>query len=796
MALKAKNNIDLVINSTVDGLESIAALARDLDKLGVEGEQARDELLGLTSQLQKLATQAQLVESFRRQKTEVTELSSAYEKAKAKSTELGRVLAQTETPTKKQTDAFRQARTAASQLEERYKAAAADLQRLRNELSATGVNLRALGSEYARISRESRTVEAALQKLAANASKLAAARPVQDITKPLRDGAERTNRVVSNLPKLLSAITATVGLNQVVRAFADAAKSGETFDRALNIITGSTEAAADAQLRLIDFAERYGISVQTLERAYINFNAAVQGTNFEGERGQKIFESFAGALGLLGKSNEDIEGALLAVNQIISKNTVSSEELRQQLAERLPGAYRLAAESIGLTTAQLSKQLELGKITADQLLPRLAARLRATYNLDTVERIEGIAAAQGRLATATTEFWRALANTGAGRAFASVIEGAASLLNGFTAQIKSATDELPEFARNSVATAADLDTLSGSAKNTSAAVDELNQKLREQAALNLERQQAEAAAQIDKFAVAAGQAARELDNMRARGLENTEAFRLQNGVFQGANSNLIDATRRYHLLAREIAETLNPALREQRLAQEAANKAAREAADAQDESAAGLAETIKNIEQLNEALGRAGIKSQAELEAAADAARGLFEATKATGAATADQRRAFEDYAKKARAAAEFATAAEQRTLELRLKLAEATIKLGISTENAGKKKVATPQDVAELERLLQAGQITQETFDKLSKTPAPEALKSGIDAAADSAENLQKKAEIKFSADASETEKTIAAIDRSLTKLSKGVTIPVRLKATGEASLLRQLEQSNLGLS
>lgn len=796
MALKSKNNIDLVINGVVNGLGAVEQLVRDLDGLGTEGEQARQELAGLTAQLQRLATQSGAIDSFRRQKTETEALAAAYAKARARSTELARSLEQTVQPTKKQTQEFERARAETLRLTAEYRTSVTELQRLHAAATASGVSLNKLASEQARVAKESKTAQASVARLATDVKRLSTTKSIPDITKPLREGAERTNTVITAMPRLLAAIGVTAGLSQVVSSFADAAKAGETFDRALGLITGSADSAAAAQLRLIGFADRYGVSVRTLENAYINFNAAVQGTNFEGERGQKIFESFAGALGVLGKSSADIEGALLAVNQIISKNTVSSEELRLQLAERLPGAFRLAAESMGITTAALSKQLELGKVTADQLLPRLAARLREAYSLDTIDRVEGIAAAQGRLASATEGFWRALSNSGAGRAFAGIINTLTSLVRGFTDQIKSAGDALPEFARNSISTADDLEHLSGTAKNTAAAVDELNQKLREQAALDLGRQQTEAAEQIDKFAVAAGQAARELDNMRAKGLEGTEAFQLQNSVFVAANANLINATTRYHLLAREIAETLNPALRAQRLAQEAANKAARDSSGAQSDSADSIAETIKNIQQLNEALGRAGIKSQVELEAAAESARALFEATKATGAATADQRRAFEDYAKKARDAAEFSTAAEQRTLELRLKLAEATIRLGISTENAGKKKVATPQDVAELERLLQAGQITQETFDKLSKTPAPEALKSGIDAAADSAENLQKKAEIKFSADASETEKTIAAIDRSLTKLSKGVTIPVRLKATGDASLLRQLEQSNLGLS
>ena len=68
---------------------------------------------------------------------------------------------------------------------------------------------------------------------------------------------------------------------------------------------------------------------------------------------------------------------------MISKNTVQSEELKGQLAERLPGAYSLAAKAMGITTQELSKQLEQGKVLAKDLLPKLSKELdKMTDNFD------------------------------------------------------------------------------------------------------------------------------------------------------------------------------------------------------------------------------------------------------------------------------------------------------------------------------------------------------------------------------------------------------------------------------
>ena len=56
----------------------------------------------------------------------------------------------------------------------------------------------------------------------------------------------------------------------------------------------------------------------------------------------------------------------------MSKGTVQAEELRGQLGERLPGAFNLAAQAMGVTTQELNKMLDNGEVLAIDLLPKLA----------------------------------------------------------------------------------------------------------------------------------------------------------------------------------------------------------------------------------------------------------------------------------------------------------------------------------------------------------------------------------------------------------------------------------------
>ena len=62
-----------------------------------------------------------------------------------------------------------------------------------------------------------------------------------------------------------------------------------------------------------------------------------------------------------------MESVFLAISQMISKGKVSAEELRLQLAERMPGAVNIFAKAIGVTTSELDKMLQEGKVGLEDL---------------------------------------------------------------------------------------------------------------------------------------------------------------------------------------------------------------------------------------------------------------------------------------------------------------------------------------------------------------------------------------------------------------------------------------------
>ena len=179
-------------------------------------------------------------------------------------------------------------------------------------------------------------------------------------------------------------------------------------------------------------AEKYGLELISLTDSYTKFSAAAKNTSLEGEKAKEVFEAFAGAGAKLGLPAEQIEGVYTALEQMVSKGNIQAEELRGQLGERLPGAMKIFADAMGVSTSELDDMLKKGQVVAGEVLPKVAEELKKVYGLDAVDRIDTLAGAQNRLKNQWTEFLDTLAtNKDFINAISDVLEIAKNLLEEF-----------------------------------------------------------------------------------------------------------------------------------------------------------------------------------------------------------------------------------------------------------------------------------------------------------------------------------------------------------------------------
>jgi tape measure domain-containing protein len=131
-------------------------------------------------------------------------------------------------------------------------------------------------------------------------------------------------------------------------------------------------------------SKQFLIPLKDSTQQYTKLQASVAGAGMTSQETEKVFKGIAAAVTATGGSTEDLNSALRATSQVFSKGKVSAEELRQQIGERLPGAFTIFADSIGKTPQELDKALENGEVTLEDFIKfseELFKRYGKTANL-------------------------------------------------------------------------------------------------------------------------------------------------------------------------------------------------------------------------------------------------------------------------------------------------------------------------------------------------------------------------------------------------------------------------------
>ncbi|MCZ8339627.1 MAG: tape measure protein [Burkholderiaceae bacterium] len=220
------------------------------------------------------------------------------------------------------------------------------------------------------------------------------------------EGVAQSLRGFSTLGGGILGAVALGELRQAGTALLDARISAEKLTNTLTQAVGASGLRSELQF-IRDQAGRLGLEFDSTAASYAKFAAAGRGTTLEGQQTREIFIGIAQASTALGLSSEETAGALTAVQQIISKNKVSAEELRGQLGERLPGAFQIAARSIGKTTQELDALLQTGSLTADEFLPRFARQLQTEFSDASARAADSTQASVNKL----TSSWNNLKRT-------------------------------------------------------------------------------------------------------------------------------------------------------------------------------------------------------------------------------------------------------------------------------------------------------------------------------------------------------------------------------------------------
>ena len=212
----------------------------------------------------------------------------------------------------------------------------------------------------------------------------------------LEDKAMKKTSILSNsLKRMFVGVLGTFAVKSIM----DATVKLDTLQRTMTALAGS-EIGGQSQLEYLrKEADRLGQSFTTIADSYKNLFAAGSGAGWTPDDIQEVFSSVLEAGTVLGSSKQQIGGALTAIEQMISKGKVSTQELRLQLGNALPGAMQVAAKAMGVTTDELDKMLSKG-LKSEEFVKRFAKTLHNDYGENATKSAHTLRAELERLGNA------------------------------------------------------------------------------------------------------------------------------------------------------------------------------------------------------------------------------------------------------------------------------------------------------------------------------------------------------------------------------------------------------------
>lgn len=160
---------------------------------------------------------------------------------------------------------------------------------------------------------------------------------------------------------------------------------------AMTATMGGEAQGAEQSKWVKDLSNKIGMDYRQVAPAYTKMLASGQTSGMSTESVQNIFKGVSEYGRVMGLDNESMKGSMKAIEQMMNKGQVMSEELKSQLAERMPGAMSAMAEAAGFgkgsdAVAKLMDAMKRGTVKSDKVLEEfgniLATRARVGGALD------------------------------------------------------------------------------------------------------------------------------------------------------------------------------------------------------------------------------------------------------------------------------------------------------------------------------------------------------------------------------------------------------------------------------
>ena len=215
-------------------------------------------------------------------------------------------------------------------------------------------------------------------------------------------GFEQLSGSIFNLNNVLGAFSVGYITNQIAdlgKSVVNTSMDFQALENRMNAAASNKSVGADSLAYIRKEADRLGLSFKGTADSFAGFEAAALRSGLTLGQTKQIFTDISEAATSMQLPATNVELTFKALEQIAGKGTVSMEELRQQLGDHLPGAFEIAAKSMGMTTREFYDMVSEGKVLSSEFLPKFAAALKNELGGSALEASTQLRASINRLNT-------------------------------------------------------------------------------------------------------------------------------------------------------------------------------------------------------------------------------------------------------------------------------------------------------------------------------------------------------------------------------------------------------------
>lgn len=243
-------------------------------------------------------------------------------------------------------------------------------------------------------------------------------------TEKLNTSMNTAQNSANKLQKALAGIGLGLGIREIVNTTA----SMEGLKNQLNFASGSAEQGARDFNYLRETSQKMGLDLLSATQGFVGLAASFKGTSIQGQAVRDVFEGMAMASTVNHMSAQQTAQAFKALSDMAGKGVVSMEELRGQLGDAgLKGAFKIAADAMGMTTMELNKFVDGGNLMSEEFIPKFAAQLKKEFAGGMDAAGESLTSNLNRMNTAFLELKLTI-----GELLMPVIVGSIQLIRSFT----------------------------------------------------------------------------------------------------------------------------------------------------------------------------------------------------------------------------------------------------------------------------------------------------------------------------------------------------------------------------